>query len=157
MIIFSVLHCPLYLQETFIALGHMIYDTKPGKTEKNTFTCLCDFYGGDVKKNIFFSHILHPDCSFSNPCPVSPPHPSPISAPSFLSASPQKTSRFQGTSTKHGITSYNKSRHTSSHQGSYETAGGRQSHKQVKRSETALTPNVRNATRTSAKTYVHGT
>lgn len=64
-----------------------------------------------------FSHILHHDHSSSSSSPSLHSSISPFPQIQSSSISLQKRAGLAGTSRKHGITSYNKTRHESLHQG----------------------------------------
>lgn len=63
---------------------------------------------------LLFSHILYSDCRFPISSLTSPPSPPPGSMPF---TSPQKRVGLSGTSSKYGITNYNRTRHIFSGQG----------------------------------------
>lgn len=67
--------------------------------------------------NLFFSHISCPDCSFLSISPLTLSPPSLLSPDSLPLPLPSEKSSLPGTSTKHTLTSYSRTRHMFSHHG----------------------------------------
>lgn len=104
-----------------------------------------------IFKNLLFSHMFHPSCSFPSLPSLG------LSTPTSPQFSPlhQKRAGLPGTPSKHSVTSYNKTRHIFSHRGWAMQSNRRKRVLQVgKRLRDSPAPTIRHPTRTPSHTTI---